>query len=220
MRTLYFILAILIYNTAVGQSPYARLNNEFRKLFDDIPFDKGQEQQFFDYAMKLFEQDSLRKAGQIFDRVYWLDTASSLATKSLQYRKKIEEKVILQTQANLNNTWNWTWSGTGWGATDTVSKFKRKRIELDGSTIRFYFNDSLTRQTNYVLTQGFDWINGIVNNLVQYKDNGEEWYFSLSPFRSFTSDALWIQKKSNMIDSGGEVYMIDKKATANNSFIQ
>lgn len=221
MKTLYLILTLFISNLAEGQSPYARLNNEFRKLFDDIPIDKGREQQFFDYAIKLFQQDSLRKAGQIFDRVYWLDTVSSLATQSLWYRKKIEEKVILQTQVNLNNTWNWTWSGTGWGASDSSVENKRKRIELDGSTIKFYFNDSLTRQTNYVLTQRFNWINGILNNLVQYKDNGEEWYFGLlSFFGSFTSDALWIQRKSNIIDGGGEAYRIDKKTTANNSFMQ
>jgi hypothetical protein len=100
----------------MGQSPYARLNNEFRKLFDPIPIDKGQEQHFFDYAVKLFQQDSLRKAAQIFDRVYWLDTSSNLATEALWYRKEIEQKVILQTQANLNNSWNWRWTGTGWGS--------------------------------------------------------------------------------------------------------
>jgi hypothetical protein len=220
MKTLHLILAIFISTLVVGQSPYVRLNNEFRKYFDPIPIDKGQEQQFFDYAVKLFQQDSLRKAGQIFDRVYWLDTSSHLATQSLWYRKKIEQSAIVQTLNNLNNSWNWRWSGTGWGASDTVSKFKTKRIELDGSTIKFYLNDSLTRQTDYVLTQRFNWISGFLSSLVQYKDNGEEWYFSLSYFGSFTSDGLWIERKSNRTHPYGEAYRIDKKTTANNSFMQ
>lgn len=220
MKTLYFILALFFTHLTSGQSPYARLNNEYRKLFDPIPVDKGQEQQFFDYAVRLFEQDSLRKAGQIFDRVYWLDTNSVLAKQSLKYRNQIEQKAILQTQLNLNNTWNWKWSGTGWGPSDTASTFKRKRMELDGATIRFYFNDSLTRQTKYVLTQRFDWVWGVLNNLVHYKDNDEEWYFSLSPLGSFTSGGLWIERKSNIIDGGGEAYNIDEKTTTNEGFMQ
>ena len=220
MKTLFFLLALFIVNLALGQSPYARLNNEFRKLVDPIAIDKGQEQYFFDFAVKLFKQDSFRKAGQIFDRLYWLDTSANLATQSLWYREQIEKSVILQTQNNLNNSWNWRWSGTGWGASDSSIENKRKRIELDGKTIRFYFNDSLTRQTNYILTQRFDWINGFLSNRVQYKDNNEEWIFNLSLFGSFTSDALWIERKSTVTDGGGEAYRLDKKITANNNFMQ
>ena len=236
MKTLCFILALFTSSFIAGQSPYARLDKEFRRLvdemaiekereqqyrhlFDDIPIEKGQEQQFFDYAVKLFQQDDIRKAGPLFDRVYWLDTSSTLATQSLWYRKRIEQTVIVQTQANLNNTWNWKWSGTGWGASDTASRFKRKKIELDGNTIRFYFNDSLIRQTNYILTQRFDWINGFLSNLVQYKDNDEEWHFNLSSFGSFTSDGLWIERKSNIIDGGGEAYGLDK-TTVGKSFMK
>jgi hypothetical protein len=54
-----------------------------------------------------------------------------------------------------------------------------------------------------------------LSNLVQYKDNSEEWYFNLSPFGSFTSDVLSIARKSNIIDGGSEAYRIDKKTTAN-----
>ncbi len=98
MKTLIFIFALFVSTLVVGQNPYARLNNKFRHLFDRIPIDKGQEQEFFSYAIKLYQQDSLKKAGQIFDRVFWLDTSSYLATQSLLYGKEIEQKVIQQTE--------------------------------------------------------------------------------------------------------------------------
>ena len=213
MRILVSILVLFISNITLGQNPYARIDGQLRQLIDPFIIEKGREQRFFDYDIKLYQQDSLRKAGQIFDRVYWLDTTSRLATKSLQYRKKIEEKIIIQTRANLKNVWHWKWTGTGWGPTDTASDVKRKRIELTDSTIKFYLNDSSTRQTNYVLTQRFDWINGFMSNLIQYKDNGEEWHFGLSAFGNFTSDYLWIERKSNIIDGPGEAYTIEKKIT-------
>ena len=220
MKTLYFILALFVSTLVAGQNPYARPNNEFRKLFDPIPVDKRQEQKFFNYAIKLFEQDTLRKAGQIFDRFYWLDTSSSLGTQALLYRKKIEQKIILQTQDNLNNSWNSTWSGKGWGINDSSEASQNKRLQLDGNTIKFYLNDSLARQTNYVLTQRFDWVNGFLINHVRYCDTNEEWYFNLAPFGRFTSDVLSIEKKSNQSHGYGEAYILANKTKANNNFMQ
>jgi hypothetical protein len=112
MKTIIFISALFFSILVVGQSPYARLNKDYRSLFDPIPIDKGQEKQFFEYAMALYNQDSLKKAGQIFDRIYWLDTTSLLGKQSLLFRKQIEEKVMKQARHNLNSVWTWNWSGT------------------------------------------------------------------------------------------------------------
>ena len=213
MKTLILIAALLFSTVAVGQNPYARLNDEFGSLFDPMPIDKGQEQQFFDYAVRLYRQDSLRKAGQIFDRVYWLDTASLTGKQSLLLRKQIEQKVMKQTQDNLNNVWIWNWSGTNWGPSDFPAKFnKTKRIELDGKTIKFYRNDTLVRQSKYVLTQTFMWVGGFLTNHIKYEDTKEEWYFNLTSMFNFTSDRLWIEEKSKYVCGNyGECYLLDNE---------
>jgi hypothetical protein len=213
MKTLIFISALFFSTHVIGQSPYARLTGEFRSLFDPIPIDKGQEKQFFDYAMALYQCDSLKKAGQLFDRVYWLDTTSSLGKQSLLFRSQIEEKAKKQARENLNSVWTWDWSGTNWGATDSPSKSKKiKRIELDGTTIKFYHNDILVRQTEYTLTQTFTWIGGYLTNHIKYGDNKEEWYFHLTSMYDFTSDRLWIEQKSKYLCGNyGESYLLDKE---------
>jgi hypothetical protein len=213
MKLLIFIVALFSSTLVAAQNPYARLNNEFRSLFDPVPIDKGEEQEFFNYGIKLFEQDSLKKSGQIFDRIYWLDTSAYLAKQSLLYRKKIEKKIIQQTQHNLNSIWNWSWSGTNWGPNDSPAETnKTKHIQLDGAIIKFYRNDTLVRQTKYVLTQNFNWVNGFLSNHLQYVDNNEQWYFNLTTIASFTSDRLWIEQKSNYVCGNyGECYLFDRR---------
>lgn len=134
------------------------------------------------------------------------------------YRKKIEQKIIQETQDNLNNIWNWNWSGTNWGASDFPSKTNMtKHIQLDGKVITFYRNDTLIRQTKYVLTQNFDWINGFLTNHLQYVDNHEEWYFNLTSMTHFTSERIWIEQKSNFeCGNYGECYLLDKRKTTYN----
>src|SRR5262245_36929360 len=122
MKPLLLIAAFFFSITAIGQNPYARLQGELRTMFDPIPIDKGQETEFFNYAITLYNEDSLKKAGQIFDRIYWLDPASKLGKLSLDYRTKIEEIVIKKTNENLNSVWNWNWSGSNWGPTDSPTK--------------------------------------------------------------------------------------------------
>ena len=199
-------------SVAAAQNPYARLNDAFRSLFDPIPIDNGQAQQFFDYAVQLYQRDSLKKAGQLFDRVYWLDTASFTGRQSLLLRKQIEEKVIRQTRENLNSGWIWNWSGTNWGADDTPAKSKTtRRIELDGSTIMFYRNDSLVRQSTHTLTQTFTWVDGFLANEIKFEDTKEAWYFTLTGLDSFTADRLWVEKKSKFVCGNyGECYLLDK----------
>jgi hypothetical protein len=196
-----------------AQNPYSSLNDDYREIFDDIPIDKGQEKEFFDYAVKLYQLDSLKKAGQIFDRLFWLDTTSETGRQSLSFRKKIEEKIIQQTQANLHNSLRWTWSGSNWGQTDWPEKSNTtKRIELDGKTIRFYQNDTLVRKTGYLLVQSFNWVFGFLNNQIQYLDNNEVWFFNLGSLEGFTSESIWIERKSDYVCGNyGESYLLNQK---------
>jgi hypothetical protein len=145
--------------------------------------------------IQLLKQDSLKKAAQIFDRIYWMDTSSLIGTESLSHRTTIEQKIIERTKANFIGSWTWNWTGTGWGATDSpkMSGLK-KRMELDCSTIKFYRNDSLIRETTYSLVQSFDWVYGYLGNLFQYQDTKEEWVFKLISIDNFTSNSLWIFK--------------------------
>jgi hypothetical protein len=214
MKTTLFLSALLFSVIAGAQNPYQSLNNEFRHLFDPIPIDKGQEQQFYEYAIKLFQQDSLQKAGQIFDRVYWLDSSSLLAKQALVYRSKIEQVVIEKIKANLTGIWNWDWTGTAWGVTDSPERSKViKRMELDDSTIRFYRNDTLMRVTKYSLVQSFRWVNGYVEKLVQYQDTKEEWAYNLVSMDSFTSNYLWLVKVTKVGGSHplGESYSLENE---------
>ncbi|HRN46303.1 MAG TPA: hypothetical protein PLH20_16265 [Flavobacterium sp.] len=211
---MYFISSI-----AFGQSPYARFNNEFRHLFDNIPIDKGQEKGYFDYAKELFRMDSVKKAGQIFDRVYWLDTTSEIAKEASLYRSLIESNIKYQARQNLFNSWNWGWSGSNWGASETqVKSGKTKKIKINDKEIRFYTNDTLVRATSYTLIQLFDWRNGYLTNLVKYDDNNEEWFYRLNSIDTFTSDYLWIEQKTSYVCGNyGESYKLDK-TTANSGF--
>ena len=138
MRTLFFIALFLNSNLSFGQNPYVFINKDFRDFFDHIPIDKGQENKYFNYAVELLKKDSLKKAGQIFDRLYWLDTSTSISKQSLNYRNKIEQKVISQSRKNLLNTWHWGWSGTNWGATETRRNTnKTKRLVILKNEIEF-----------------------------------------------------------------------------------
>ena len=212
MRTRLFISAFLISNFTFGQSPYARLNNEFRSLFDNIPIDKGQEEKYFTYAKDLFNKDSLKKAVKIFDRLYWLDTSTTISKKSLNFRNSIEQKVISQTRENLLNSWNWGWSGTNWGATETQANTnKTKRLVILKNTIEFYINDTLVRTTKYDLTQSFNWVGGYLTNLIIYDDTKEQWYYNLMGWDTFTSDNLRIEQKTNYVCGNyGETYGLSK----------
>ncbi len=212
MKTLLIIVFFFFSNFLFGQSPYTSLTGEFRTLFDNIPIDKGQEEKYFKYAVELFNADSLRKAGQIFDRVYWLDTTSTLAKKSINYRNLIEQKVVYQTKKNLMSSWDWGWSGTNWGATETKENSKKtKKIEISKREIHFYINDTLVRTTEYKLSQRFNWVNGFLTNLVVYSDTNEEWYYNLMSFDSFISDNLRIEQKTDYVCGNyGETYGLTK----------
>jgi hypothetical protein len=212
----FVVISVLFFSiSAAGQNPYSRINQleeDFRILFDPIPIKQGQETYFFHYGLTLLKQDSLKKAGQIFDRIYWLDTTSISGKQALAYRKIIEKKVIKETKNNLNNIWVWNWSGTNWGETDSPSKSgTTKWIELNGKTITFYQNNNLIRQTRYTLTQTFDWVSGFLTNHIQYKDSKEEWYFTLTSMNDFYADRLWIEQKSTFVCGNyGECYLLKK----------
>jgi hypothetical protein len=213
MKTPLLISALLFSIIAASQNPYAWLKNDkHRHMFDEIPIDKGQEQQFYTYAIQLLAKDSLIKAGQIFDRVYWLDTSSLLGKESLSYRKKVEQKVIEQAKAKFIGVWSWNWTGTSWGATDSPEMSGvNKRMELDCSTIKFYRNDSLIRETTYSLMQSFRWFYGSLSNLIQYQDTKEEWAFNFISMDSFTSNRLWIYKMEKIVSSHpvGQSYYLE-----------
>ncbi len=213
MKILTYISILFLSTIAVGQNPNSQKNDEFRMLFDRVQIDKGEEQHFFDSAVKLYEQGFLKQAGQIFDRIYRLDSSSFLGKHSKSLLMKIEETVLKQTQYNLNNSWNWNWSGTNWGPTDLPSKSNiTKRIQLDGTSIKFYRNDTLTRETKYTLTQTLDWFWVFLTNRIQYEDTKEEWFFQLTSLYDFTSDRIWIEKKSNSVCGNyGECYLLDKE---------
>lgn len=213
MKIFFFLVVLFIANLLVAQNPYDQLKGEFRTLFDPIPIDKGQEEAFFTYAIQLYQQDSLKKAGQLFDRLYWLDTAGVIGKKSLAYRNKIEEQVLRQTRGNLKGPWIWGWSASSWAPPDSSSLTKKgQRIELNDTTIIFYRNDSLIRRTRYTLNQRFDWLHGFLINQLQCSDNQEQWSFTLASLNQFTSDRLWIEQPSASLSAtSGELYLLDRR---------
>jgi hypothetical protein len=213
MKRLIFIL--MFFNTVSlnGQSPYRRTNDEFLKVMDQIPIKAGQGLDFFEYAVKLYETDSLQKAGQIFDRIYWLDTSSILGRKSLKLRNEIEQKVNRLVWVQLNNAWDWSWSGTNWGPTDRrYISWVTKRIEIDYHGIKFYRNDTLSRETKYILTNTFDWMFGTVTSHMLFLDNNERWYISFRTYKGFVSNSFWIEQKTKYVCGNyGEGYKLREK---------
>src|SRR5688572_17231002 len=103
MKLFLFISTYLFSLSVLGQNPYEQFKGKFyRDLFDRIPIEKGAETDFFDQALKLYQENSLKKAGQIFDRIYWLDTSATLGKQALELRKQIENKVIDRWKEYLN----------------------------------------------------------------------------------------------------------------------
>jgi hypothetical protein len=168
----------------------------------------------------------LKLAGEIFHHVhYWADSSSKIKKQARFYLQKTEEKIKKRAQSNFNNSWDWSWSGTnrgqvdwgsaGWGPADSPEKSnKTKRIELDGKIIRFYTNDSLVRETSYILTQSFNWINGFLHTQVKYLDNNESWYIFLLDTDNYKSACIWIQKEPIFgygSRSYGEYYLLSQK---------
>src|SRR5690606_12437666 len=114
----------------------------------------------------------------IFHKIYQLDSTSKIGVEALSRRNKIEERVLRETQENLNSVWVLLGSGSNWGHKKVSATEPPRRMELDGTTIRFYRNDSLVRETKYDLTQFFLWELGWLAIVVHYEDTKEEWNFT------------------------------------------
>lgn len=198
MRVPFFMAMIFLTINSFGQNPYSKLNIS-RGVFREIKVEKEQATEFFDYAVWLSERDSLRKAGEIFHKIYLLDSVSKIGVEALSRRNKIEERVLRETQEILNSVWVLLGSGSNWGHKKVSATEPPSRMELDGTTIRFYRNDSLVRETKYDLTQFFLWELGWLAIVVQYEDTKEEWNFSFGPWGAFTSDRLVIEERTKYV---------------------
>src|SRR5690606_41440818 len=93
MRVPFFMAMIFLTINSFGQNPYSKLNIP-RGVFREIKVEKEQATEFFDYAVWLSERDSLRKAGEIFHKIYLLDSVSKIGVEALSRRNKIEERVL------------------------------------------------------------------------------------------------------------------------------
>ena len=204
MKLLFILIYIFFSLTSVCQiqNPYKKYLVEdmkgFRKWSDPIPIDKGQEKMYFQYATLLYKQDSLQKAGQIFDRIYWLDTASRIGMQALIYRTKIENKIDDETRQGLLGTWDWSNCPSETDNKKSTMERKNKKIVFQKDQIIFYENDSIRRRTAYQLTQIFDWVDGFLHNCIKYKDSNEEWLYDIRQLDAFVSDDLKVILKSSI----------------------
>lgn len=182
MKFIFFIL-ILFANSSFSQSPYKRLvDDELQNWFDPIPIKKEQKEFYFKYALNLYNQDSLIKAGQIFDRIFWLDTLGETGNEALQLRGKIEEKLKEKITPQLYGKWKKSICIYPWNSIKKRDTFElvNNYIVINRQTIIFFEKDSLKRETKYNLKQSFNWIDGYISNQISYADNNEEWFYTIS----------------------------------------
>jgi hypothetical protein len=210
-------------NKVLSQDPYAHIRTiqpkEARLLVDPIPIDKGEEQKYYAYALSIFNQgsdDSLLKAGQIFDRLYWLDTLGEIGKNSLKYRISIETQIKSKTNEALFGLWLLAYVPPApWSGLKKPRELTKpsKKIIIANDKIMFYLNDTLTRTTTYSIRQQFNWQYGVTSSIITYSDDGVKWYYGLSDLFALISDELKVQLVKDGYNNNEyvEVYKRDKK---------
>lgn len=208
MKSCFIFLISLIFSVAThgqAENPYKKyLTNELkgvREWADPIPIDKGQEEKYFKYAVGLLKQDSLQKAGQIFDRIYWLDTASALGKQAYGYRATIESRISIDSKKALQGVWIQRNCVSDNTANKRAAEQKSKTIVFQDDKIVFYERGKITRTTSYQLSKLFNWVDGFSHNTIKYLDTGEEWYYDMRELDSFVTDNLHITQRSRAENS-------------------
>lgn len=176
-----FILTIFFFCIAhktIAQKPYPTLFIDNGTLpCDQIKFGNDTIKPsnriiYYNYAIKLSDNensfiDSVNKAGQIFDRIYRIDTASEIGINALAKRTAIETQLIAKIKICLLGTWQAVECIDPWGENmktagrkidgqvtisenemEFVKNQKRETIEYDS---RYYFNWDFFASTTIML---------------------------------------------------------------------
>lgn len=208
MKQLLISVILLTFTKYLfAQSPYQSLiDKDVEGWFDPIPIKYEQRDSFFVYAKDLYKKDSLIKAGQIFDRLFWLDTTGRLGKNPLRYRIMIEKKISTLTITGLEGKWNQHDDTISSESKEdkTYSNLRKNYIVFNPKYIFFYENSELKKSIKISTRQQYNWVLGFTNLVVTYEDRKEDLVYSISNIVEIVSKQLRISKINENIGTHNE----------------